>query len=62
MSGNQWEWCWDVYDPYPSYRRIRGGGWIHSADFCTVASRDGVYSPDVRRDDIGFRLARSSGN
>ncbi len=62
MSGNMWEWCWDVYDPQYSSRRIRGGSWIGSADACTVAYRDDRSTPDYRNDNMGFRLARSSGN
>lgn len=62
MSGNAWEWCWDVYDPSPSYRRLRGGGWSDIAGYCTVASRDGSYDPGYRDSFVGFRLARSSGN
>jgi formylglycine-generating enzyme required for sulfatase activity len=60
MSGNVWEWCEDV--AVSSIRRIRGGSWSSYADFCTVANRDGIGSPDSRHDYFGFRLARSSGN
>ena len=59
MSGNVWEWCWDLNT---SSRRIRGGSWSSSADYCTVGGR-GDYSGPAYRDygRIGFRLARSSG-
>lgn len=59
MSGNVFEWCWDLY--ISSYRRLRGGSWDSAADNCTVAYRLIDY-PVNRRNYIGFRLARSSGN
>ena len=57
MSGNVWEWCWDLN---ASCRRIRGGSWGNDAEFCAVGHRANYY-PDLRNDHIGFRLARSSG-
>jgi RHS repeat-associated protein len=58
MSGNVWEWCWDQTG---SFRRIRGGSWDDSADFCTVSYRGSSY-PGGRWAYDGFRLARSSGS
>ena len=61
MSGNVWEWCFDMVRD-SSYRRIRGGGWYAYAYQAAVASRDVNFNPDLRNAVIGFRLARSSGN
>ena len=58
MSGNVWEWCWDLNT---SNRRFRGGGWGDGAGYCAVAFRGSSNSPDYRGYGIGFRLARSSG-
>jgi sulfatase modifying factor 1 len=58
MSGNVWEWCWDLNT---SGRRIRGGCWIGNAGACTVANRGNGNYPAYRNGNIGFRLARSSG-
>jgi formylglycine-generating enzyme required for sulfatase activity len=70
MSGNVYEWCWDWYGNYTSgdktdptgassgsYRVIRGGSWIISAEYVRSAVRnyDGPY---IRGGDLGFRLAR----
>lgn len=61
MSGSVWEWCWDVYDPYPPYRSFRGGSWFDIADYAAVAYRS-YYPLEARLAQIGFRLARNSGN
>jgi hypothetical protein len=55
MTGNVWEWCWDLNSPY---RRIRGGGWSGPAGYCAVSFRD-YYTPVFRYPIIGLRLARS---
>ena len=60
MSGNVWEWCWDLHGA--SYRRFRGGSWQDWADRCRVNNRDYDHSPSVRYYSVGFRLARSLGN
>jgi formylglycine-generating enzyme required for sulfatase activity len=62
MSGNVWEWCWDAYYLYPSYRRIRGGGLRSNASDATVSFNDYEPNPASRAYSDGFRLARRSGN
>ena len=54
MSGNVWEWCWDLNG---TDRRIRGGGWFHGEDACTVFCRGS--SSEIRASANGLRLARN---
>ncbi|KAA0259649.1 MAG: hypothetical protein EDM75_08215 [Chlorobiota bacterium] len=58
MSGNVWEWCWDIYSDSGSNRVKRGGSWLDYADDCRVADR-GNDDPDSRGDINGFRLVRT---
>ena len=57
MSGNVWEWCWDM-DQSGSAHRIRGGSWNHHSNHGTVRYRIS-RSPETRYGVIGFRLARN---
>ncbi len=65
MSGNVWEWCWDLYAEYDTPTTdseleyvFRGGGSSDDANKCRVTSR-GSDTPDSRYDALGFRVARS---
>ncbi len=72
MSGNVWEWVWDIYDSYPSeaqtdphgatsgFKRVlRGGGWNDYASDCTVSARGRLYATFTDCQ-IGFRVCRVS--
>ena len=59
MSGNIFDWCWDLVADSTTYRRIRGGSWGIFAAFCTVSSRSNSFI-FKRCDDIGLRLARNA--
>ncbi len=73
MHGNVWEWTEDdshssyngapddgrpwVDDPRGSHRVVRGGSWFNVAQSCRSAIRYGNL-PDVRDNNLGFRLSR----
>ena len=73
MSGNVWEWCYDLYidsvstesetDPKGpssgSHRVMRGGSWIDYAYDASVFLRT-FNIPSFRSSSAGFRLVRSS--
>ncbi len=75
MSGNVWEWCWDIYnknyylesngfnDPTGaekgSHRIVRGGCWNILKNNCRVAARF-FHNPSFRFNNLGFRLVCST--
>jgi formylglycine-generating enzyme required for sulfatase activity len=71
LSGNVWEWCWDVYRDHSAgpdvsvapgeERRVsRGGSWFSTAAVARAANRYSYY-PGVRHDFLGVRLSRTIG-
>ena len=60
MSGNVFEWCWDLHDPKYHFRRLRGGSWVCDAADCAVSNRQIDGGPASTDNNIGFRLARNS--
>ncbi len=71
MSGNIYEWCWDIYGPYTGEdkknpkgpeegpnRVFRGGSWSSKKDYCTVSNR---YYDNAANQmfNIGLRLVRT---
>jgi len=59
MSGNVWEWVWDV-DPNFDYNRYsRGGSWYGARYFCGVDCID-RNNASYQSNYLGFRIVRSS--
>jgi hypothetical protein len=59
MSGNVFEWVWDIDPNDGDFRVIRGGHWDGSPSSMRASYRYGYY-PSYRGDGIGFRLARNA--
>lgn len=62
MSGNVYEWCWDLCDEENAHRRFRGGSFINVPNYCMVTFRENMGYPSNRLNCIGFRLARGAWN
>ena len=62
MTGNVWEWCWDLIDGTFS-RSFRGGSFNYEALRADVSGRGNWGFPDKRGvgTDLGFRIACNSG-
>lgn len=68
MSGNVWEWCWDLYNgeddsmnnsnTNPYKRIIKGGSWNDIDSECTVYNWN-YMEPDDYGYDVGFRICRN---
>nr|MBI9032650.1 SUMF1/EgtB/PvdO family nonheme iron enzyme [bacterium] len=72
MSGNVWEWCWDIYVdsieyskktptvPDSGHSRVgRGGSYSSKASRCKITDRSGTY-PTNFISAIGFRVVRKA--
>ena len=60
MSGNVWEWVWNGNNPWRAPYRYRcGGSWYENEDRCEVVSEKD-YKAEYIRDDLGFRIVRST--
>lgn len=71
MSGNVWEWCWDMFSwdidsttlisgPSSGFNRCRrGGSWsMNGGGTCKIAVRDAYNKYDINANN-GFRVART---
>ena len=61
MSGNVWEWCWDVHPNYGYYHYSRGGDHDIEGSYCKVSSRNGDDASS-QDNDLGFRIVCSASN
>ncbi len=60
MSGNIWEWCWDLYTvDNNGYRALRGGYYNYLDYLCGVAYRYRDYAR-IHNEYLGFRLVRKA--
>jgi formylglycine-generating enzyme required for sulfatase activity len=57
MSGNVWEWCWDLYSTTSDFRVLRGGCWYYNEPTLRSADQLAIWS-NSRNNNIGFRLVR----
>jgi hypothetical protein len=55
MSGDVFDWCWDLDDSAP-FRRTRGGNWRHECEVLSFGYRASV-PPDSFSGVIGLRMA-----
>lgn len=55
MSGDVFDWCWDLDDSGP-FRRTRGGNWRHECEVLSFGYRASV-PPDSFSGVIGLRMA-----
>jgi formylglycine-generating enzyme required for sulfatase activity len=57
LTGNVWEWCFDVYSG--AYRVVRGSSWGTNANICRATYR---YTRDLGDQNtyLGFRVVRST--
>jgi predicted outer membrane repeat protein len=56
MSGNVFEWCWDIWNSdNPHIRVLRGGSWGSDAFYATVSYRND-HSPYGTDSSCGFRV------
>jgi formylglycine-generating enzyme required for sulfatase activity len=72
MSGNVWEYCWDIFAPLSSSdqvnpvgaatgvsRAIRGGSCMQDASNCTISRRFNLL-PLIATNIVGFRVVRKA--
>ena len=59
MSGNLWEWCWELRENLETHRINRGGNWYDPERNCFVSFQNDYYVYE-RHHNIGFRVVRTT--
>lgn len=75
ITGNVWEWCWDLYENITELdedlgldykgaekgtdRSYRGGGFVNPYIPCAIGFRNAGFEPKMAVDSLGFRIVRS---
>ncbi len=72
LSGNLWEWIWDIHGPLPAGdqtnprgpasgadRMLKGGSWQNSAEYGLVVNRSEGVNPVHTYPVFGFRIGRA---
>ena len=59
MSGNLWEWCWELRENLETHRINRGGNWYDPERNCFVSFQNDYYVYE-RHHNIGFRVVRTA--
>lgn len=73
MSGNVWEWVWDIYAPLSSEaqtdpigadagpnRLLMGGAWTSQSIYCKIGYRFNFFYPTNHYYSFGFRVLRKA--
>lgn len=55
MTGNVWEWCFDVSDSDGNAKIAHSGSWSYDERYCKIADRY-IRNPHQRYDCLGLRL------
>ncbi len=58
MSGNLWEWCWELRENLETHRINRGGNWYDPERNCFVSFQNDYFVYE-RHHNIGFRVVRT---
>lgn len=57
MSGNVWEWCWDLWSSvYLKYHVLKGGSFQSPPVSCVILKSMSGNLPEFSQNDIGFRV------
>ena len=58
LEGNVWEWCTDLFKAGGKDRVLRGGSWRDAYPGLLLMAHRFSCMPDLRFDNIGFRIVR----